>query len=217
VERPARTRAPQGPWQALVPPESATFLRETGLISSVAGLSFDLSTVTTLGRTVRIGFEQQRTPIVLASDGRVLRRGAGQVLVATSVERLDRLLGRFYEHQLSRGPLHLLEDELRLIDAAAYNAFWADHCRVHAHRQPGPAGPARLEEARLLVEAGQLWDAVDVYSEILQVDPHLVEAYLGRARVWSQLDEPARADNDVEAARVLSTEAGQTPPPSRSR
>lgn len=204
-----RIRAPIGPWQSLIPAESATFLIQTGLLSPVAGLSFDLTEVTSLGDHVRIGFEG-RDPIVVALDGQILKYGrSGRTLVASSIDRLDQLLSRFHEHEAAPGTLRMLEDALRAIDSEAYSTFWSDHCRIF-WRHAGRSAIEQLGEARTACEAGYWWDAIDIFSGVLLTDPHMVEAYLGRAQALSAVGEHGRASNDIEAARVLSSEFGST-------
>ena len=201
-----RTFAAPGPWMALVPPETASFLCETGLSRCVAGLSFDLTAISPVGRDLRIGFES-RSPIVASQDGQIRKRSqSGRLLIASSVERLDRLLVRFAEHEQERGPLVSLEEDLRTIDAQAYATFWADHCRVFGKRPSAPSLQERLDSAHAAFEEGRYWDAIDLYSGILVEDPHLTDAYTGRAIAWERVGEREHARNDIEAARVLSSE-----------
>jgi type II secretory pathway pseudopilin PulG len=59
----------------------------------------------------------------------------------------------------------------------------------------------RMAEAHRLAEAGQTQAALDQVNRVIFEDPRAGQAYLLRARLWLQLDQPERARVDLANAR----------------
>jgi tetratricopeptide (TPR) repeat protein len=74
----------------------------------------------------------------------------------------------------------------------------AVHYRSALEVDPGFA-PARLNLARLLFDANELYHAKEEFSKLIQVTPNIAEAYAGLAETLIRLGRPREAERIVES------------------